>query len=188
MGKVLENDCEFCMSVNIIPLPTEVEDFMEYNGLGLTADEDADADEYIIIDYPMVRIDKKIVMDYLSCDEQKLIKFLEEEYLVSDFDEFPDFLNKKYPNIAIEDCILDREKIINDIIQQLEDDFEYDPDGNNNEVYRVIFRAGPDEEVEAVRFLDEASCWYEWDNGNRLMLHKDGLNCLAKNGIDYDEV
>ena len=58
---------------------------------------------------------------------------------------------------------------------------------NDETIYRITF-PDSDERERAQECLDAEGCWYDYDGGDRMMLQPDGLECLAANDIDYDEV
>lgn len=190
MGKIIGNFCEFCGMADFILdfLPPEAHEFILDNGIRVISNDlEAEADD-IIIEYPLIKLDKQTTIDYLLKEgtikaPEELKNYLENVYLDSDFETLPVYLERN-TDIDFESCITNKEELVKSILDQLEEDFDYDPDADP--VYRIIFRTG--EGAEAERCLDEEGLWYDYDSGDRMMLHKDGLNCLEKNGIDYDEV
>lgn len=190
MGKIIDNFCEFCGMVDFILdfIPPEAHEFILDNGIRVIAN-DLEAEEGdIVIEYPLIKLDKQTTIDYLLKEgtiksPEELKDFLEGVYLDSDFETLPVYLERN-TDIDFESCITNKDELVKSILDQLEDSFDYDPDADP--VYRVIFRSG--EGAEAERCLDEEGLWYDYDSGDRMMLHKDGLNCLEKNEIEYDEV
>lgn len=61
----------------------------------------------------------------------------------------------------------------------------WDPDAG--ETYRVIFYSA-NEAAEAEALLDREGAWYDCGDGDRMLLHKDGLQALYDSTIDFDEV
>ncbi len=57
---------------------------------------------------------------------------------------------------------------------------------NISDIFRVII---PEDQIEdAKNVLDDASEWYDFDDGNRMMVHQDGLNALSDAEIEFEEV
>ena len=78
MGKIIGNFCEFCGMVDFIFdfLPPEAHDFILDNGIRVIAN-DLEAEEGdIVIEYPLIKLDKQTTIDYLL--KEGIIKAPEE--------------------------------------------------------------------------------------------------------------
>ena len=54
-------------------------------------------------------------------------------------------------------------------------------------VFRLLFTGNDDAEV-AENILDEIGAWYDYDSGDRMMVHKDGLEALYDANLEFDEI
>jgi len=66
-------------------------------------------------------------------------------------------------------------------------DEDYEEDEFDDNIYRVTF-PNSDEAVAAEALLDTEGVWYDWGDGDRMLLRIDGLTLLEGSDIDFDEM
>ena len=66
-------------------------------------------------------------------------------------------------------------------------DDDYEEDEFDDDIYRVIF-PNFDEAAAAESLLDAEGIWYDWGDGDRMLLRRDGLSMLTGSDIDFDEM